>query len=113
MNEKITAGHQQRKAVRYIRQSSLHPVAHHQESRRLQYAMKERRGQLGWSEIEVVDEDLGRSASGSVVRAGFEPMVAEVSLDRVGAVAASLRSLRFRATCIIQRLSGFSVHPAK
>jgi DNA invertase Pin-like site-specific DNA recombinase len=88
MYEKITAGHQQRKAVPYIRQSSLHQVAHHQESRRLQYAMKERLGQLGWSEIEVVDEDLGRSASGSVVRAGFERMVAEVSLGRVGAVAA-------------------------
>jgi DNA invertase Pin-like site-specific DNA recombinase len=88
MNEKITPGHQQRKAVLYIRQSSLHQVEHHQEGRRLQYAMKERLGQLGWSEIEVVDEDLGRSASGSVVRAGFERMVAEVSLGRVGAVAA-------------------------
>ncbi len=39
-------------------------------------------------EIEVVDEDLGRTASGTVTRAGFERMVAEVCLGHVGAVAA-------------------------
>ena len=88
MNEKLTDRHLQRKAMLYIRQSSPHQVAHHQEGRRLQYAMRERLQQLGWSEIEVIDEDLGRSASGSVQRTGFERMVAEVSLDRVGAVAA-------------------------
>lgn len=88
MNEKITGRHLQRKAVLYIRQSSPHQVVHHQEGRRLQYAMKERLQQLGWTEIEVIDEDLGRTASGSVERTGFERMVAEVSLDRVGAVAA-------------------------
>jgi hypothetical protein len=38
-------------------------------------------------EIEVVDEDLGRSAAGTVTRAGFERMVAEVSLGKVRAVA--------------------------
>lgn len=43
---------------------------------------------LGWREIEVVDDDLGRSAAGTVVRAGFERMVAEVCLGKVGAVAA-------------------------
>src|SRR6266446_3488455 len=88
MNDKITPGHLQRKAMLYVRQSSLHQVAHNQESRRLQYAMKERLQQLGWSAIEVIDEDLGRSAAGTVTRAGFERMVAEVSLGRVGAVAA-------------------------
>jgi DNA invertase Pin-like site-specific DNA recombinase len=44
--------------------------------------------QLGWREIEVVNHDLGRSAAGTVVRAGFERMVAEVCLGKVGAVAA-------------------------
>ena len=43
---------------------------------------------LGFAEIEVIDEDLGRSAAGTVTRSGFERMVAEVSLGRVGAVAA-------------------------
>jgi hypothetical protein len=44
--------------------------------------------QLGWREVEVVDDDLGRSAAGTVARAGFERMVAEVCLSKVGAVAA-------------------------
>lgn len=50
--------------------------------------MQERLHQLGWHEIEVVDEDLGRSAAGTQMRTGFERMVAEVCLGRVGAVAA-------------------------
>jgi DNA invertase Pin-like site-specific DNA recombinase len=43
---------------------------------------------LGWSAIEIIDDDLGRSAAGTVARAGFERMVAEVCLGKVGAVAA-------------------------
>src|SRR6516225_3333150 len=50
--------------------------------------MQKRLQQLGWREIEVVDEDLGRSAAGTVTRAGFERMVAEGCLGKVGAVAA-------------------------
>src|SRR5687767_16020079 len=50
--------------------------------------MKDRLRALGWSEVEIVDEDLGRSAAGMVARLGFERMVAEVCLGRVGAVAA-------------------------
>jgi DNA invertase Pin-like site-specific DNA recombinase len=88
MNDKIGPGHLQRKAVLYVRQSSPHQVAHHQESRRLQLAMRDRLEQLGWSEIEIIDEDQGRTASGTVTRAGFERLVADVSLGRVGAVAA-------------------------
>jgi DNA invertase Pin-like site-specific DNA recombinase len=58
------------------------------ESQGLQYAMRNRLTQLGWSQIEVIDEDLGCSAAGGTVRAGFERMVAEVCLGKVGAVAA-------------------------
>src|SRR5947209_13854728 len=54
----------------------------------LQYAMRGRLTALGWSEIEVIDDDLGRSAAGGVQRAGFERMVAQVCLGKVGAVAA-------------------------
>jgi DNA invertase Pin-like site-specific DNA recombinase len=43
---------------------------------------------LGWSHIDTVDDDLGRSAAGGVTRAGFDRMVAEVCLGKVGAVAA-------------------------
>jgi DNA invertase Pin-like site-specific DNA recombinase len=88
MSEKIKAQHVQRKAVLYVRQSSAYQVIHNEESRKLQYAMKHRLRSLGWKEIDVIDEDLGRSAAGTVIRAGFERMVADVCLGKVGAVAA-------------------------
>jgi DNA invertase Pin-like site-specific DNA recombinase len=88
MSNKIKPHHLDRKAILYVRQSSTHQVMHNQESRLLQYAMRDRLCALGWREIEVVDDDLGRSAAGSAIRAGFERMVAEVCLGKVGAVAA-------------------------
>jgi DNA invertase Pin-like site-specific DNA recombinase len=88
MSEKIKPHHLQRKAILYIRQSTAFQVLHNQESGKLQYAMEERLKQLGWREIEVIDEDLGRSAAGMVARHGFERMVADVCLGQVGAVAA-------------------------
>jgi len=88
MSDKIRQHHLDRRAILYVRQSSSHQVLHNRESRALQYAMRERLAALGWSEIEIIDDDLGRSAAGSVTRAGFERMVAEVCLGKVGAVAA-------------------------
>jgi DNA invertase Pin-like site-specific DNA recombinase len=88
MSEKIRPQHLARKAILYVRQSSPYQVIHNLESQKLQYAMETRLHQLGWREIEVVDDDLGRSAAGLVTRAGFERMVAEVCLGKVGAVAA-------------------------
>lgn len=75
MNDKIRPNHLARKAVLYVRQSSAYQVSHNLESQRLQYAMRDRLLGLGWTEIEVVDEDLGRSAAGMVTRSGFERMV--------------------------------------
>jgi DNA invertase Pin-like site-specific DNA recombinase len=80
--------HLSRKAILYVRQSSSYQVVYNEESRRLQYAMRERLERLGWEQIEVIDDDLGRSAAGSVERQGFERMVAGVCLGKVGAVAA-------------------------
>jgi DNA invertase Pin-like site-specific DNA recombinase len=88
MSEKIQPQHLSRKAMLYIRQSSAFQVTHNLESGKLQYAMQTRLRDLGFTEIEIVDEDLGRSAAGTVSRSGFERMVVEVSLGRVGAVAA-------------------------
>jgi len=88
MSDKIKAHHLDRKALLYVRQSSAHQVMHNQESQKLQYAMLDRLRELGWREIEVIDDELGRSAAGAVIRAGFERMVAEVCLGKVGAVAA-------------------------
>jgi len=86
--EKIGPQHLERKAILYVRQSSAHQVLHNRESSALQYAMRDRLVTLGWSCIETVDDDLGRSAAGGVTRAGFDRMVAEVCLGKVGAVAA-------------------------
>jgi len=88
MSEKIKPHHLERKAMLYVRQSSAYQVAHNLESQKLQYAMENHLHQLGWREVEVVDDDLGRSAAGTVTRVGFERMVAEVCLGKVGAVAA-------------------------
>ena len=88
MSDKIKPHHLERKAILYVRQSSAYQVQNNLESQKLQYAMRDRLSSLGWRDIEVVDEDLGRTASGTVTRAGFERMVAEVCLGHVGAVAA-------------------------
>ncbi len=88
MSDKITERHLGRKAMLYIRQSTMQQLLHNEESRRLQYAMRGRLQALGWSDVEVVDEDLGRSASGIVERSGFQRLVAQVSLGEVGAVGA-------------------------
>lgn len=82
MIDKIRPTNLARKAVLYVRQSSAYQVAHNGESRRLQYAVRDRLVQLGWNEIEVVEEDLGRSAAGMVTRSGFERMVAESAWAR-------------------------------
>lgn len=88
MNEKITSAHLERSAILYVRQSTPYQVVHNKESVRLQYLMKERLQELGWREVEIIDEDLGKSAAGTSDRSGFEQMVAKVCLGKVGAVAA-------------------------
>jgi len=88
MSDKIKSHHLARKAILYVRQSSAHQVLHSRESQALQYAMRDRLMALGWSEVDTLDDDLGRSAAGGVTRVGFERMVAEVCLGKVGAVAA-------------------------
>jgi hypothetical protein len=47
MSDKIMPHHQTRKAILYIRQSSVHQVQHNLESQRWQYAMPDRLQQLG------------------------------------------------------------------
>ncbi len=76
ISDKVRPLHLERKALLYVRQSSARQVLHNRESSALQYAMRDRLTALGWSEIEVIDDDLGRSAAGGVQRAGFERMVA-------------------------------------
>ena len=74
ISDKVMPHHLERKALLYVRQSSTQQVLHNRESGTLQYAMRDRLAALGWSQIEVIDDDLGRSAAGTVQRAGFERM---------------------------------------
>lgn len=88
MSDKIKPQHLTRKAILYVRQSTAYQVSNNLESQRLQYAMETRLRALGWSQVEIIDEDLGRSAAGTATRTGFERMVAQVCLGEVGAVCA-------------------------
>ncbi len=87
---KVTEAHRRRRAVVYVRQSTLHQVERNVESAARQYALRERAVELGWSpeSVVVVDEDTGRSGSSTVGRIGFKEMVAEVGLGHVGLVLA-------------------------
>src|SRR3954453_17380789 len=75
-----------RKAVVYIRQSTPAQVHSNLESQRRQYDLVEIARQRGFRDIEVIDDDLGRSASGTVARPGFERLVAWLCAGEVGAV---------------------------
>jgi Resolvase, N terminal domain len=85
-HSKITAERLLRKAVVYIRQSSPNQVLHHQESQRRQYGLVDRARDLGFQQVIVIDEDLGRTGSGLVERPGFQRLVAEVCGGEVSAV---------------------------
>jgi len=84
---KITAEHLARRACVYIRQSTADQLAHNHESRRRQYGLVDRAKQLGWSNVDVIDDDLGRSGGG-IARPGFERLLATICDSRVGAVLA-------------------------
>src|SRR4051794_33832371 len=86
MNPKVSPDHLKRRAIVYIRQSSPGQVVHNQESQRRQYGLADYARQLGFQQIEVIDQDLGRSGSGQVERPGFDRLVAEVCSGQVGAV---------------------------
>jgi DNA invertase Pin-like site-specific DNA recombinase len=87
---KISEQHRQRRAVVYVRQSTLAQVERHVESAQRQYALVERAVELGWPReaVAVVDEDTGRSAASTDGRLGFRELVAEVGLGRVGLILA-------------------------
>ena len=63
---KITPDHLARGAFIYIRQSTVDQLANNHESRRRQYGLADRARALGWTDVTVIDDDLGRS--GSAVR---------------------------------------------
>ncbi len=88
MSELITPQHLARKAIIYVRQSTPHQALSHQESLRLQYALAQRAVSLGWrpEDVVVVDADIGVSAASAERRAGFQDVVAQVTLGQVGII---------------------------
>jgi DNA invertase Pin-like site-specific DNA recombinase len=96
----VKAQHVQRKAVIYIRQSTGHQVISNQESRRLQYAMRERAQQLGWPDarIETVENDTGKSGATTEGREAYKRLLSEVALGNVGIVL-SYESTRLSRNC--------------
>src|ERR1700730_15673360 len=82
---KITAEHLTRIACVYIRQSTPGQLKLNHESRRLQYALRDRASALGWTDVVVIDDDLGRSGGGTT-RPGFERLLADVCRGGGGAV---------------------------
>ena len=88
MSEKIRPEQRSRAAYVYVRQSSLHQVRHHLEGQQRQYGLASRARELGFAEVVVLDEDLGRSGSGTQERPGFTRLLAAVCQGVAGAVFA-------------------------
>jgi DNA invertase Pin-like site-specific DNA recombinase len=86
MSIKITSDHLGRIAVVYVRQSTMAQVTGNLESQRRQYELADAAEKAGFASVTVIDDDLGRSGSGSVQRPGFERLVAMVCSGDVGAV---------------------------
>ena len=88
ISDLVTARHLCRKAVIYIRQSTPHQVISNQESLRLQYALRQRAGDLGWdaTNIEMIDTDLGLSGATITHREGFKDVIARVTLNEIGII---------------------------
>ena len=84
----VTTQHQARWAYVYVRQSTPGQVARHGESTDRQYRLVERAVGLGWprERVQVIDDDLGRSGTSADGRQGFQQLIADVSLARVGVV---------------------------
>ena len=89
-SELIQPRHLQRRAEIYIRQSSPSQVTTNLESQKMQYALRDRAILLGWHEndVDVIDADLGRSGATTDGRAGFQELVAQIALGKVGILIA-------------------------
>ena len=83
---RVTAAHLARAACVYVRQSSPDQVRPNLESQHLPYALQTRARELGWRTVEMIDDDLGRSGTGSVERPGFQKLLAGVCENRIGIV---------------------------
>ena len=106
MIAKIKEHHTQRVAYVYLRQSTVQQVIHNQESTARQYALKNRALECGWpiERIRVLDGDLGLSGTQMNNRQDFKTLVADVSLNKVGAIFALEASRLSRSSTDWNRL---------
>ena len=83
---KIQPTHLERQAIVYVRQSDPKQVLKNRESGFNQRAQRERVLELGWpkNQVVVIDEDQGQSGQETTARAGFQALVAAISLRKVG-----------------------------
>src|SRR5205809_2354003 len=90
-SELITPAHLHKKAVIYVRQSTLTQVIFNQESLRLQYAIEQRAQSLGWKaeDVEVIDADLGLTGASARHRSGFQELVTKVTLGQADIILSS------------------------
>src|SRR6266566_6912643 len=90
-SELITPAHLRKKAIIYVRQSTLTQVIINQESLRLQYGLEQRAKTLGWrsEDIEVIDADLGLTGASAQHRSGFQELVTKVTLGQAGIILSS------------------------
>src|SRR3954447_25832211 len=97
---KLKPWHLDRAAVAYVRQSTPQQVLDHQESTARQYALADRAIALGWprSQVQVIDDDLGKSGQSIEGRPGFQRLLAEIALDRVGLIL-GLEMSRLARSC--------------
>jgi DNA invertase Pin-like site-specific DNA recombinase len=86
--DRVTTSHRAKLAYIYVRQSTAGQVRQHQESTELQYRLVDRAILFGWPKerVEVIDDDLGKSAASSDDRYGFQRLIAEIGLGKAGLV---------------------------
>src|SRR6266542_6697409 len=103
---KINANHLSRKAMVYVRQSTMAQVREHTESTARQYALVEEAARLGWAaaRIEVIDCDLGLSGRSVEHRSGFRDLVSRVCLGEIGAIFGLEVSRLARSSADLSRL---------
>ena len=106
MTTKIREYHKEKMAYVYLRQSTMGQVLHHQESTERQYALKDRALIYGWTgdKIRLLDGDLGISGIQGSNREDFKTLVADVSLNKVGAIFALEASRLSRSSSDWHRL---------
>ena len=97
---KLRPWHLDRIAVVYVRQSTPQQVTDHKESTARQYALADRAVALGWARdrVTTIDDDLGKSGQSIEGRPGFQRLLAEVALDRVGLIL-GLEMSRLARSC--------------